>query len=56
MRQVRKKDPMPFTLITGKGRVMRFYLKEVAELYQIFEGGVIVTEEVPEVSECKEIA
>ena len=47
---------MPFTLITQKGKVMRFYIKSVAEMYQQFEGGVIVTKGVLKVSEYKEIA
>ena len=55
MEQVQK-DPMPFTLITEKGKIMRFYIKETAELYQRLEGGVIVTEGVLKVSGCKEIA
>lgn len=55
MEQVQK-DPMPFTLITQKGKVMTFYIKNVAELYQQIEGGVIVTKGVLKVSEYKEIA
>lgn len=51
-----QKSTMPFTLITEKGKIMRFYIKETAELYQRLEGGVIVTEDVLKVSDCKEIA
>ena len=50
-----QKDPMPFTLITKKGKIMQFYTKAIAELYQQFEGGVIVTEGVLKAN-CKEIA
>ena len=32
---------MQYTLITSKGRIMQFYLKAVAELYQQIEGGTL---------------
>lgn len=35
---------MQYTLITRKGNICRFFLREVAELYQTVYGGVIVTE------------
>jgi hypothetical protein len=38
-----KKDQMLYTLITSKGKVMRFYVRGVAEMYQQLEGGKIVT-------------
>ena len=36
---------MKYVLITKTGRVMCFYLKSVAELYQTINGGVICSEE-----------
>lgn len=36
---------MKYTLINSQGRVRMFFIKEVAELYQIIEGGVILTED-----------
>jgi len=50
------KKEMCFTLVTAKGKVMRFFLRSAAELYQRLEGGVIVTKDVLKVSEYKEIA
>ena len=32
---------MQFTLINDKGRVRKFFIREVAELYRTIEGGVI---------------
>jgi len=37
---------MKYTLITSKGRVMQFYQKSVAELYQLNLGGVVFTQQV----------
>jgi hypothetical protein len=37
---------MEYTLITSTGRVMQFYQKGVAELYQTINGGVIVTADI----------
>ena len=37
---------MQYTLITKNGKVMQFYLKQVADLYNQLYGSVIVTEEV----------
>ena len=37
---------MKYVLITKTGRVMCFYLKNVAELYQTINGGVICCESV----------
>ena len=39
---------MQYTLITRKGRVMRFYILAVAELYQALEGGVVFTQQILE--------
>jgi hypothetical protein len=37
---------MQYTLITSKGRIMQFYLKAVAELYQQIEGGTLIDSRV----------
>lgn len=37
---------MKYTLITRKGKIMCFYIKDMAELYQQINGGVIVTDTV----------
>lgn len=34
---------MPYTLITAKGKIRTFYIRAVAEMYQTFEGGIIVS-------------
>lgn len=41
-----EKGAMKYVLITKTGRVMCFYLKNVAELYQTINGGVICCESV----------
>lgn len=33
---------MQYTLITSSGKIMQFYLRAVAELYQTIYGGVVV--------------
>lgn len=37
---------MQYTLITGKGQIMQFYVKAVAELYQTINGGVVFTQQI----------
>jgi hypothetical protein len=37
---------MQYTLITSTGKVMQFYVKSVAELYQTINGGVVITQQV----------
>jgi len=32
---------MRFTLITAKGKIMKFFVEDIAKLYQSFEGGVL---------------
>jgi hypothetical protein len=39
---------MQYTLITSKGKIMQFYIKAVAELYQSINGGVVFTQQVLE--------
>ena len=37
---------MPYTLITAKGKIYTFYVLAVAEVYQIVEGGQIITDKI----------
>lgn len=37
---------MPYTLITSTGRIMQFYIRALADMYAINEGGVVFGEEV----------
>lgn len=37
---------MQYTLITKTGKIMQFYVKSVAELYQTVNGGVVFTQQV----------
>lgn len=37
---------MQYTLITKTGKVMQFYIKAVAEMYQQGLGGVVITQQV----------
>jgi hypothetical protein len=46
-----KKDIMQYTLITKTGKVMQFYIKAVAEMYQAGLGGVVITQQVLETQE-----
>lgn len=39
---------MQYTLITKSGKIMQFYVKAVAELYQQLHGGNITFGNVPE--------
>ena len=34
---------MSYTLITKTGKIMQFYVKSVAELYQTINGGQLIT-------------
>ena len=34
---------MQYTLITRQGKIMQFYILSLAEVYQVFNGGVIVS-------------
>lgn len=36
---------MQYTLITKTGKIMQFYVKEVAELYQRIDGGVVFSQQ-----------
>ena len=37
---------MEYTLITKTGKVMTFYVKSVADLYQTLNGGVVITQQI----------
>ena len=37
---------MQYTLITKTGKIMQFYVKSVADLYQSINGGVVFTQQV----------
>ena len=37
---------MQFTLITKQGRIMQFFIKSVAEMYQSLYGGVVITQQI----------
>jgi hypothetical protein len=37
---------MEYTLITKQGKIMQFYVKAVAELYQSLNGGVVITQQI----------
>ena len=37
---------MQYTLITNQGKIMQFYVKAVAELYQSLNGGVVITQQI----------
>ena len=37
---------MMYTLLTRKGIVMQFYVKEVADMYQTIYGGVVITQQI----------
>ena len=37
---------MQYTLITKSGKIMQFYVKAVAETYQLGLGGVVFTQQV----------
>ena len=42
---------MKYILITKNGKVMCFFIKAVAEMYQVIEGGVLCVEEIDEIKE-----
>lgn len=37
---------MKYTLITKTGKIMQFYVKAVADMYQTINGGVVFSEEI----------
>lgn len=42
---------MEYTLITKSGKIMQFYIKAVAEMYQASLGGVVLTQQMLETQE-----
>jgi hypothetical protein len=42
---------MQYTLITKNGKIMQFYIKELAETYQLSEGGVVIVQQAVEIQE-----
>ena len=42
---------MQYTLITAQGKIMRFYLLSVAEMYQALNGGVVFSQQILEQQE-----
>ena len=46
---------MQYTLITNSGKIMQFYIKSTAELYQKLKGGVVFTQQILEPLENTEI-
>lgn len=42
---------MQYTLITKTGKIMQFYIKATAELYQQINGGVVFTQQILETAE-----
>jgi len=37
---------MQYTLITKSGKIMQFYVKDVAEMYQALNGGVVISQQI----------
>lgn len=37
---------MAYTLITGTGKIMQFYVQAVAELYCTVYGGVVISQQI----------
>tara|TARA_R110000803_G_scaffold104054_3_gene172190 strand:- start:999 stop:1181 length:183 start_codon:yes stop_codon:yes gene_type:complete len=44
--QQQKGSKMQYTLITKTGKVMQFYIKSVADTYQLNLGGVVFTQQI----------
>jgi hypothetical protein len=39
---------VPYTLITKTGKIMQFYVKDVAEMYRGINGGVVFSQQILE--------
>jgi hypothetical protein len=37
---------MQYTLITKTGKIMQFYVKAVADMYQALNGGVVISQQI----------
>lgn len=46
---------MQFTLITAQGKVMQFYVRAVADMYQAINGGVVFSQQVLEQQEAQTV-
>ena len=46
---------MQYTLITKTGKVMQFYVKAVAEMYQALNGGVVISQQILEQQETQTV-
>lgn len=46
---------MKFTLITKTGKVMQFYLRPVAELYQTIYGGRLIDDSILSVDQSSSV-
>tara|TARA_R110000823_G_C15607229_1_gene466050 strand:- start:187 stop:369 length:183 start_codon:yes stop_codon:yes gene_type:complete len=44
--QQQKGSKMQYTLITKTGKIMQFYIKSVADTYQLNLGGVVFTQQI----------
>lgn len=47
---------MQYTLVTSNGKIMQFYVKAVAELYQSINGGVVFTQQILDTEICPKTA
>jgi hypothetical protein len=46
---------MQFTLITAQGKIMQFYVRAVAEMYQAVNGGVVISQQLLEQQETQTV-
>jgi hypothetical protein len=46
---------MQYTLITAQGKIMQFYVKDVAEMYKAINGGVVFTQQILEEKVAKTV-
>lgn len=46
---------MKYTLITSNGKVMLFYIRGVAEIYNTLYGGVIISTDLSEKNMCSTV-
>jgi len=44
---------MQYTLLTAQGKIMQFYVKAVAEMYQALNGGVVISQQILEQQETQ---
>ena len=51
----KKGAAMQFTLITKQGKIMQFYVRGVAELYQALNGGVVFSQQILEQEDTKTV-